>query len=213
MSFGPDISSSTSSRISKPASRKRRSGGADEVAAAGDALLEAVEAVLPAGDAGLGAQPVLEEVELAARAQDPAQLVQRGVDVGDGAEGERAECGVDRCVGQRDRLAVEPDELDLDRRRGDPVRSTRPADGRRLDREHPLDLRRIDGDVQPGAEADLDDGAAQAGRDLGAMAADLTVVERDIGQPRDDVIVPESHVSSTTGTLGGMGAPEGRTQD
>lgn len=47
---------------------------ADKVAAAGDALLNAVEPVLPASGARLGEQAVLEEVEPAAGPKDPMQF-------------------------------------------------------------------------------------------------------------------------------------------
>ena len=72
-----------------------------ERAAAGDALLDAVQAVLPARDAGVGAEAVLEEVERAARPQHAVHLAHRAGGVGDRAQRERAQRGVDRRVVER----------------------------------------------------------------------------------------------------------------
>ena len=74
--------------------------GAGQVASPGDALLEPVEAVLPAGGAGVRGEAVLEEEELPTGPQDPADLAQRAVDVGDRAEREGADDGVRAVVGQ-----------------------------------------------------------------------------------------------------------------
>ena len=78
-------------------------------------LLDAVEATLVPCHVGLGAEAVLEEVKGAAGSQDPADLVQRPGDVGDGAQREGAQRGVDRCVLEGERGAVEADEFDLHR--------------------------------------------------------------------------------------------------
>ena len=88
---------------------------AGEVAAAEEALLEAVEAVLPAGDVGIGGEAVFEEAEGAAGAQDAAQLGQGAADVGDRAQRERDQPRVDRGVGDRELGAVEADAAHWDR--------------------------------------------------------------------------------------------------
>ena len=104
-----------------------------ERASAGDALLHAVETVLPARDAGVGAEAVLEEVERAARPQHPVHLAHGAGGVGNRAQRERAQRGVDRGVVERQVLTVEPDELDrapVTRRRARPRACDRRVTGR-----------------------------------------------------------------------------------
>ena len=107
--------------------------GTVEVAAAAEPLLDAVEAMLlPCARRRLGAQAVLEEVERAAGSQHPAHLAAAPGDVGDRAQRERAQRGVDRRVVEWEVRAVEADELDLapvtrDTARADSLRPT--ADG------------------------------------------------------------------------------------
>ena len=86
-----------------------------EIAASGDAPLEAVEAVLPPRRGQLGTEPVLEEVEPLSRSQHAKQLVQGLCGVGDGAQCERAERGVDGGIAERQMLSVEAHELDGNR--------------------------------------------------------------------------------------------------
>ena len=76
---------------------------AGEVASAEQALLDRLEAVLPAPDRLVGGESVLEEVERPARLEHPADLAQGGGDVGNGAQGERGQGGVAAVVGQGER--------------------------------------------------------------------------------------------------------------
>ena len=88
---------------------------ANEVASAGDALLDAVEATLPRGNAGVRGQTVLEEEQLAARTKHASDLAQCTSGVGHSTQRERADRGVAAVVGQGKRLSVESHETDRNR--------------------------------------------------------------------------------------------------
>src|SRR5690606_8036455 len=104
-------------------------------------------------------EAVLEEVQFAAGPEHAAQLGEGGVDVGDRAEGERAEGAVAGAIVDGERLAVEADVGDGGVAGADAPGGALASHVRRLDGEHLRDLGRVDGHVQPGAEADLDDAA------------------------------------------------------
>ena len=142
---------------------------AREVAAAEQPLLDGLEAVLPAAHALVRRQPVLEEVQRPAGLEDAPQLAQRGGDVGDGAQRPGREGGVEAVVGERQRLAVQPGPPHRDARRGDALARQLPADVGRLDGGDLRDGRRVERDVQAGAEADLDDVAREARADPAAQ--------------------------------------------
>src|SRR5262249_5476492 len=78
-----------------------------EVTPAGDTLLNRVEASLPPAHALVRSQPVLEEVQLPAGLEHPAQLSERGGYVWPGAHRPGGQHGVVAVVGERKRLAVE----------------------------------------------------------------------------------------------------------
>ena len=86
-----------------------------EVTAPGEPLLPGGEAFLPARDLRLRRQPVLGEVELGARLQDPTQLRKRALDIGDRAQRHRRERTVEAIVGQVEARAVESGRMHRDR--------------------------------------------------------------------------------------------------
>jgi hypothetical protein len=65
-----------------------------------------------------------------------------------------------------------------------------------LDRVDHLDLGGVDGDVQTGAEADLDDGAVEPGGGLGPQAAQRLAAEDEVGDPGQDLLGVEVHPPS-----------------
>ena len=85
----------------------QRAHVAGQVAAAGEALLPRIEAVLEPRDLRVGREAVLGEVERGARLQHAAHLGERGVDVGDRAQRHRRERGVEAVVGKVEPRAVE----------------------------------------------------------------------------------------------------------
>ena len=98
---------------------------------------------------------MLEEVEDAAGAQDPGDLGECPVDVGDGAQRPGGEDVVDAGAIEGQVLAVETDVVDRHGALGDTAGSELAAHGRRVDGAHARDSRRVVGDVEATAEADL----------------------------------------------------------
>ena len=141
-----------------------------EVTSAGDASLHTVESVLPARHAGVGAETVLEEVERASGSQHPMDLAHGTAGVGDRAQRERAQRGVDRRVVERQLLAVEPDVTRIAAGdAGDALGRELARHERRVDRVDGRDLGWVDRHVEPGAEADLHDVAVET---VGGAARD-----------------------------------------
>jgi len=78
-----------------------------EVTAAEQALLDRLEAVLPAADPLVGGQPMLDEVQRSARLEHPPQLGKGGCDVGDRAHRPGGERGIEAVVAEGQRLAIQ----------------------------------------------------------------------------------------------------------
>ena len=167
-----------------------------EVAPTGDTLLDAIAPVLPPRDAGIGAQAVLEEVELPTGPQDPSHFSEGPGRVGDGAEGESGEGGVDGLVGERDVLTVETDELHWHGGRCDALRRQRTSDRRRIDGEDLLDLVGVHRHVEARAEPDLEHDAAETRDGASPVAANLFVAQHDVGQPGYHLLAPCAHAGS-----------------
>ena len=124
----------------------RGDGVAVAVAAVGEELPGPFEAVLPAGQAGVLGADVLDEQQLSARLQDPRRLGQGRGRVGDRAEDEGVDGGVEARVLEREPLGRRLDDLRLEpasrtlgrrrlqscagRARRGPARSPRPGRGR-----------------------------------------------------------------------------------
>ena len=89
-------------------------GVTGEMAPIGEPLLQGIETALPASDALVRSDPVLEEVERGTGTQHPAEFEQGGIDIGDGAQREGAQGPVAGVVLERERFASESGELDGD---------------------------------------------------------------------------------------------------
>ena len=92
---------------------------------------------------------MLEQVQAAAGDQDPSHLVQRPAGIGDGAEGERAQRGLARGVGERHRLPIEANVDDRDPRGADARLGDLACGGSRLDRQHLGHRLGVVGHVEP----------------------------------------------------------------
>ena len=178
----------------KPAVRQQVHDRPREVAAAEEPLLQRLEAMLPAPDALVGRQPVLDEVQGRSGLEDASHLLQRGRDVGDRAERPRRDRGVEAVVVEGQRLAVEA--RPLDRRRATPGRARRPgfqptsAGSTAATRVTAV---RVERDVEPRAEADLDDVALEAGADAAPKRVVGLHPARGVDDPWEDVLAVESH--------------------
>ena len=75
----------------------------------------------------------------------------------------------------------------------EPLGGKLPADRRRLDSGHPLDGRRVVGDVQARSEADLDDFAREPFAHTATLRVRHLHVAHDIDDPRQDVLVVGAH--------------------
>ena len=126
------------------------------------ALLQGFEAVLPAAHLLVGRQAVLDEVERPAGLEHPPHLAQRRADVGDGAQGPRRHGAVAAVVVERQGLAVEAGSLGPGRcvaaRRLAASFQPRSAGSIGGDLGHGG---RVEGDVEAGPEAELDDVAVE----------------------------------------------------
>src|SRR4051794_642323 len=103
------------------------------MAAAGEAFLERGEAVLPAGDARIGGEAVLDEAEASPRPEHPADLGEGALDIRNRTESPGGDGRIDRAVGEGDRLRGLADELHRKRRPRDGVPGEPPRRRRRLD--------------------------------------------------------------------------------
>ena len=139
----------------KPAS-VRIHDGPGEVAPAEEPLLQRIEPVLPAAHLLVRGQSVFDEVQRAARLEDPPHLAQRGGGVGDGAQRPGGQRGVVAVVGHGSDCPSRPA-----RRPGPatPRGAWPPASSRRRRARprRPGDGRRVEGDIEPRPEPDLDD--------------------------------------------------------
>jgi hypothetical protein len=133
-----------------------------------------------------------------ARAQDAAQLAQRGLDVRDRAHGPRGERSVEAVVGERQRRAVQAGALDGDARRIQPPAGELPSGVRRLDRRHPRDGGRVERDVQARAEADLHDLAGEPLADAPALRLGHRRAAQPVEHPRQDVLGVQAHAVQPT---------------
>ena len=139
---------------------------------------------------------MLDEVERPAPPQHSPDLAQCAGDVRDRAQRPGCERVVDAGVLHGQLLAVQPDELDR-------YEAVRHATGRqlapyggRLDGAYPRDRRGVVGDVAPGAEPDLEDLAPEVSGHPGPQPVVRTTAQRQVGQPRDDLVAVETHLAS-----------------
>jgi hypothetical protein len=137
------------------------------MAPTGQSALQGFESALPSGHPGVGGQAMFDEVEPSSRADDPSNLSQRHVRIGDRAQGEGAQGAVAAAVGKMDRLTVDAHLLDGDRRRGHPLPGEPEGCGRWLYGQDPLDVGWVELDVETRAESDLQKVSGQTRRYLG----------------------------------------------
>ena len=177
----------------KPAAGQQVDDRPGEVAAAEDPLLHRFEAMLPAADPLVGGQPVFDEVQGPSGLEDAPHL----------AKGRRRHPGsctasrwTARCRSCCPRTAAtgRPDRTSApgcsSRRRR--LLGQFPADVGGLDRGDARDGRRIERDVEPRAEADLDDLPLEPVADAAAQRLGALEPARDVDDPREDVLAVNS---------------------
>ena len=163
-----------------------------EVASAGDPFLHRVEASLPAAYPLIGGQPVLEEIQGPPRLEDSPQLVQGGGGVGDGAQRPGGQGGVEPVVREGQRLAVQTGPLNEDVCPSATDIGQLPAHVGRLDRGDTGDGSRIEGDIQPRSEADLDNVPGETSADPPAQRFQPLAATRVVEDPREHPIVVDA---------------------
>ena len=112
---------------------------------------------------------MLVEAQPAAGSDDPANLRQGALLVGDRAEDQRRDRGVEGLIGGGERAGNPVDYLDLDRRLGGRLDRRLAQQRLRLDRKHPLNGIGVEGEVEAVTGADLDHLAFQPGKQLATV--------------------------------------------
>jgi hypothetical protein len=128
-----------------------------EVATITKRALERIEAVLPALDFGIVRKPVLDKEEMAAGLEDAAGFLERLLDVRDAAKGPSADDVIELVVLEGEFLAIDDVMLDLDGRGVDPALGHGVHAGVHIGGDELADGRRVMGEVESGAEPDLED--------------------------------------------------------
>jgi len=101
--------------------------------------------------------------------------------------------GVVAVVREGQRLAVQAGPLHRDAGRAQALAGQSPADLGGLDRGDPGDGRRVEGDVEPRPEADLDDVPGQTVAHPAPQRCDGLGAARDVDDPREDSLPIEPH--------------------
>jgi len=136
---------------------------------------------------------VFGEVEPAAGPQHPVDLGQGTLGLGDAAQRPGGEHVVHAAAVHRQVLPVQAGEIDWHWAGGDALgRQCAPQRGW-VDRPDAVDCRRIVGDIEPGAEADLDYLTVQSGGDAGPDRAELFAGHDYLGDPGQDLAGIEPH--------------------
>jgi pimeloyl-ACP methyl ester carboxylesterase/DNA-binding CsgD family transcriptional regulator len=173
-SSGADDQRSDQRRHPAPAARRelldRQSGTLEQlerrlVAAAAhrERMPEAGEPVLPAGEPRRVRAHVLDQEQPAVRGEHAPHLGERRIGVGDRAQHERRDHGVERAVGERQLLGARVDDGNLAARGA----ARQPGAHRRIGlADHELDAVGVVAQVEPGAGTELEDTTARRGEQL-----------------------------------------------
>jgi len=169
------------------------------VAAAEHPLLGRIEPSLPAGDRGIRRRAVLGDVDGAAGPEHPGDLLQGGVSIGDGAQREGDENGVDGAVGKIEPLTVEAGPRDRSCAFGTMLGRDVSGPVGRLDGQDARNGLRIQRTVQTRPEAQFQDSAVEPG--AGPLTERLNVLGSagDIDDVREQPISPDTHGGQRTG--------------
>src|SRR5947209_861282 len=157
---------------------------ASEVAPAGEALVERLQAPLPFGDAFVRRVTVLYEVEGAIRLQHASDLLECVLEIRDRAQGPRREDGVEALRRQVEALTSQSGQLDSDWRSVDPGFCDSHADFGGLDGRHLREALRIERSVEARSESDLHDVTVQALTDTSAYWVGGLAAHDQILEPR-----------------------------
>ena len=128
----------------------------DLVAATEQSLLDGSQSALPCLDLRIGCAAMLEKRQRAPFLQDPVHLGKGLADVGNGAQGHRAQHVIDRFVGQVDIGPIESEVINLDAAPFDPRRGQLATDRRRVDGNEAIDRRGKMRNIQARSEPDFE---------------------------------------------------------
>jgi hypothetical protein len=169
-----------------------------EAAAVTHDLFDRVEPTLPRPDLRVAAEPVLQEGEPTSWPEHPKDLDQSLLDLGDAAHGPGAHHAVEDPVVKWQSLAARGPLIDFDPTGSDPSPGLLVHAGVGIDRGDLADVLGIVGQVQAGAEADLQDVADDVGQNLLALIGQEGLAHQAVAESREDVPRVQAHRSSLT---------------
>lgn len=158
-----------------------------KIAPAGQATLQRVEAILPAGGCGIVAPAVFQEQEPSVWFEDPPNFAQRSQRVRDRTEREGTDRAVECAIGVRQRFRGHM--LEMDRKWGarDTLRHTIGKKRGGVDRIQGGDGRRVVREVQPCSKADLHHHAVGNGEQASSFGLEACSPEHPVHESGKDV--------------------------
>src|SRR5439155_7326215 len=129
---------------------------------------------------------VLQEQKPTRRLEHSMNLIEGLVHLVDAAQRERAHDAVEMAIRKGKQLAAEDVVVHLDTRPANAALSEPVHPRIRIDGGDLADVSRIASKVQPGAEADFQDVAVDAGQQLSAQVGDEQLVEDEVAEARKD---------------------------
>lgn len=130
------------------------------------------------------------------RPKHPSDLAEGGLHVGNRAERPGADDVVDRVILEWEGLTIEPDEFHGQPALGDATPGHLPADGRRVDGQHPLHLGRVVGEVRPRSESHLQHGARNPFERSTPELAHRGVAEHQVDGAGQYMVLVDTHQRS-----------------
>ncbi len=165
----------------------------------GEATLPWLKSTLPDHHIRVGSKTVLKKVKRTAGTYHSAQLGEGKPSIGNRAQCKGREGGITAGIAEGDRLTVETDMLDRDRRRGNSTLGQSPSHLGRFDRKDNIDGGWVVHNVESRAEADLDYPTAQPVGDAGAPPRHSCGATCPIHEPGQDVFTIKAHVRTVVG--------------
>lgn len=129
-------------------------------------------------------ETMFKEVEAASPFEDPSYFLERLIDIWDTAKGPSADDGIEYVVSKRKPLGIEQPRLYGNRGSGDPPLCPAAHAGIGIDGRELLHLRRIMREVEPRAESDLQNLAADVGEKGAPQSGEVVPAHREIKKSR-----------------------------
>ncbi len=136
---------------------------------------------------------MLDKVQLTAWAQHSMNLGEGAVDIRNCAERPRDEYVIDAGGIDGQALAVQTDELDWNRAGSHPLGGQLPTHSRGVDGSDPAYRRRVVGNIESGAEADLEHLTREACRHAGTDPSEFAASEDHVDEAWEDLVPVQAH--------------------